>query len=314
MIGVGVIAMRTSTRPFLLAALALATIAACNVNRVNRAALVPHMTPTLRNGAPMETPGEITIGASSLAHTTLGSTDDTAAVEVPGTQAEGNMRLRVGQHVALGLLYAEGFDSTAKKIKETQPDVEGGNVRGWGFTLAGMIPTSNPNLTVGINSELVFWSVPWIEYSTCVMNCGGVQWTVVREDRASISQLAVGVVPTFRSGNMTFWGGLSFRNHPTIEQKGTEVGVDIGDDVEEGSFNTVLSAGGDLELGGGFRAGLTIYQVVHGLPAKYGPSLAATLTIPLGRRDTPPAATPTAPVYPAYPAPGPAGPSAPPGY
>lgn len=298
--------MSMSCRLFLLAA--LATLAACNVNRVNRAALVPHMTPTLRSGAPMETPGEISLGASSLAHTKLDSSDDTAAVEVPGTQAEGNMRLRVGQHVALGLLYAEGFDATAKKIKDTQPDVDGGNVRGWGFTLAGMIPTSNPDFTVGVNSELLFWSVPWIEYSTCVDNCGGVPWTVVTEDRASISQLAIGVVPTWRSGNMSFWGGVTFRNHPTIEQKGTEVGVDIGDDVEEGSFNTVLSAGGDIELGGGFRAGLTIYQVVHGQPAKYGPSLAAMLTIPLGRRDTPATTTAppppgAAPVYPGYPAP-----------
>ena len=209
--------MRTSSiRWFLFAG--LAALAACNVNRVNRAALVPHMTPTLRSGAPMETPGEIAIGASSLAHSTLGSSDDTAAVEVPGTQAEGNMRLRVGQHVALGLIYAEGFDAGAKKIKDAQPDVDGGNVRGWGFTLAGSIPTGSPQWTVGINSELLFWSVPWIEYSTCVMNCGGFQWTVMTEDRATISQLAVGVVPTYRAGKMNVWGGLTFRNHPTIEQ------------------------------------------------------------------------------------------------
>jgi hypothetical protein len=303
--------MSTSTRLFLLAG--LATVAACNVNRVNRAALVPHMTPTLRSGAPMETPGEIAIGASSVSHTTLGSTDDTAAVEVPGTQGRGDMRLRVGQHVALGLLYEEGFDSGAKKTKETQPDVEGGNVRGFGFSLQGSIPTGSPQWNVGINSELIFWSVPWIEYSTCVMNCGGFQWTVVSEDRASISQLAIGVVPTYTTGKMNVWGGLTFRNHPTIEQKGTEVGVDIGDDVEEGSFNTVLSAGADFELGGGFRAGATLYQVVNGEPAKYGPSLAVMLTVPLGRRDTPPApGGPTSPYPPPYAPPaGPGGPTAP---
>ncbi|HUQ04240.1 MAG TPA: hypothetical protein VM261_17195 [Kofleriaceae bacterium] len=307
----------SSIRWFLFAGLFVvpAALAACNVNRVNRAALVPHMTPTLRSGAPMETPGEIAIGASSLAHSTLGSTDDSAAVEVPGTQAEGNMRLRVGPHVALGLLYAEGFDAGAKKIKDTQPDVEGGNVRGWGFTLSSSIPTGSPQWTVGLNSELLFWSVPWIEYSTCVMNCGGFQWTVMTEDRATISQLAVGVVPTYRAGKMNLWGGLTFRNHPTIEQKGTEVGVDISDEVEEGSFNTVLSAGADLELGGGFRAGATLYQVVQGEPAKYGPSLAVMITIPLGRHDTPapPAAptAPTAPVYPGYPPPPP---PPPPGY
>lgn len=303
--------MSTSTRLFLLAG--LATVAACNVNRVNRAALVPHMTPTLKSGAPMETPGEFSIGASSLAHTTLGSTDDTAAVEVPGTQARGDMRLRVGQHVALGLLYEEGFDAGAKKSKEAQPDVDAGNTRGFGFSLAGAIPTSNPRVSVGINTELVFWSVPWIEYSTCVQNCGGFQWTVMTEDRASVSQIALGIVPTYSTGKMNVWGGVTFRNHPTIEQKGTEVGVDISDEVEEGSFNTVISAGADIELGGGFRAGATLYQVVQGEPAKYGPSLAVMMTIPLGRKDTPPAAptgAPTAPAAPAYPYP-PAAPAAP---
>ncbi len=302
--------MITTTRLFLVAG--LATAGGCNVNRVNRAALVPHMTPTLRSGAPMETPAELAIGASSLAHTTLGASDDTAAVEIPGTQAEGAMRLRVGQHVALGLIYAEGFDAGAKQIKETQAPVDSGNTRGYGFTLTGMIPTSNPRWHVGVNSELVFWSVPYVEYSTCVMNCGGSNWTFVEEGRASVSQLAIGVVPTYTTGTWNLWGGLTLRNHPTIEQKGTEVGVDLGDDVEEGSFNTVLSAGADVELGGGFRAGLTIYQIVQGQPATYGPSVAAMLTIPLGRRDTVVPALPAGPMSPAAPA-GPVG-AAPPPY
>ncbi len=302
--------MSTSTRLVLFPTLCLglAAASACNVNRVNRAALVPHMTPTLRSGAPMETPAEISIGASSLAHSTLGSTDDEAAVEVPGTQAEGAMRVRVGQKVALGLIYAEGFDAGAKPIDDTQPPVESGNTRGYGFTLTGMIPTGNPKWHVGIDSELIFWSVPYVEYETCVQNCGGVNWTFMEEGRASVSQLAVGVIPTYSTGKFNAWGGLTFRNHPTIKQKGTEIGVDFEDEVEEGSFNTVLSVGGDMELGGGFRAGATLYQVVQGKPAQYGPSVAVTLTIPLGRRDTPPAAAPPAPAYPTAPA----GPGAPP--
>ena len=114
-------------RDFAVGVLLIAGAAACNVNRVNRAALVPHMTPTLRSGSPMETPAEISLGASSLAHSTLSSSDDSAAVEVPGTQAEGAMRVRLGRQVALGLLYAEGFDTGAKPIDKTQPPVESGN-------------------------------------------------------------------------------------------------------------------------------------------------------------------------------------------
>lgn len=284
------------------AALALCAVAAgCNVNRVNRAALVPHMTPTLRSGQPMESPAELMLGASSVTHSTLGSSDDEAAVEVPGTQAEGAMRIRLGR-AALGFIYAEGLDSNAKPIDDTQPPVEAGNTRGYGFTVSGFIPAGDPRWHVGVNAELMTWSVPYVEYETCVQNCGGLNWTFREEGRASVSQMAVGIVPTFSGGKWSAWGGVTFRNHPTIEQKGTEVGVDFEDEVEEGEFNAVLSAGADLELGGGFRAGATLYQVIRGKPASYGPNIAVMITIPLGRRDVP---TPPAPVAP---------PSAPPPY
>ncbi len=284
--------------------LVLGLAAGCNVNRVNRAALVPHMTPTLRSGAPMQTPAEISLGASSIAHTKLGSSDDQAAVEVPGLQAEGAMRVRLGR-ASLGLIYAEGFDAGAKPIDDNQPPVEAGNTRGYGFTVSGAIPAGDPRWHVGVNAELINWSVPYVEYSTCVQNCGGANWTFMEEGRASVSQFALGILPTYDGGTWNAWGGLTFRNHPTIEQKGVEVGLDFEDEVEEGEFNTVLSAGIDFELGGGFRAGVTAYQVVHGAPASYGPGFAAMITIPLGHRDvaTPPA-PPTGPAAP-YPPPGP---------
>jgi hypothetical protein len=288
--------------------------AACNVNRVNRAALVPHMTPTLRSGAPMDTPAEAQLGASSLSHSTLGSSDDTAAVEVPGTQVEGAMRLRVGKRAAIGFIYAEGFDANAKPIDDTQPPVEAGNTRGYGVTISGFIPTGDERWSVGVNAELLSWSVPYVEYETCVQNCGGVNWTFREEGRAAVAQAALGIIPTYSTGKVNVWGGVTLRNHPTIEQKGTEIGVDFEDEVEEGEFNTVLSAGADIELGGGFRAGLTAYQVVMGKPAKYGPGIAAMITIPLGRRDvdTPPAPPVIYAPPPPAPAPYPAPPPPPP--
>ena len=170
--------------------------------------------------------------------------------------------------------------------------------------MSGSIPTGDPRWHVGINSEALVWSVPYVEYETCVQNCGGVNWSFMEEGRANVTQLALGVLPTYSTGKINVWGGVTLRNHPTIEQKGTEVGVDFEDEVEEGEFNVVLSAGADIELGGGFRAGLTAYQVVQGKPASYGPSLAAMITIPLGRRDVATPPPPPAPVGPpAYPPP-----------
>jgi hypothetical protein len=288
----------------LLGVVLLLLIAGCNVNRVNRAALVPHMTPTLRSGAPMETPAELSAGASSLAHTKLGSSDDSAAVEVPGTQIEGAMRLRLGR-ASLGLIYAEGLDSGARPIKDDQPPVEAGNTRGYGFTVSGAIPTGDPRWHVGVNVELMTWSVPYVEYETCIQNCGIETWMYREEGRASVSQAAIGILPTYSAGTWNVWGGVSVRNHPTIEQKGIEVGIDFEDEVEEGEFNTMPSAGADVELGGGFRAGLTVYQVVQGKPASYGPGIAAMITIPLGQRDAArsPAPPPPGPPMAPYPPP-----------
>ncbi|MBK9034389.1 MAG: hypothetical protein IPL61_24505 [Myxococcales bacterium] len=271
--------------------LAVATLGAgCSVQRVNRAALVPHMTPALRSGAPMETPGELAVGLSSVADASLGSTDAAAAVEVPGTQAEGAMRVRLGRHAAIGLIAADGFAATAEAAKPNQPPVDGGDVHGWGLVINGMVPTGDPHWHVGIDAELMAWTVPYVEYSTCIDNCAGVPWSSVEHGTSTVGQVALGVVPTYSKGDINVWGGLTFRTHPTIEQKGIEVGLDTTDEVEAGTFNTVLSAGADIGLGHGVRAGATVYQVVQGQPVDYGPSLALTLTLPLGARDAPPAA------------------------
>lgn len=259
----------------------LLAASACSVKRVNRAAMVPHMTPTLRAGAPFEAPVELSVGASSVAHTTLGASDESAAVEIPGTQAEVAARLRLTPHVGLGILYARGFGGTAEAIKDNQPPIDG-DVAGGGMSINGVVPTSDPRWHVGINAEFLVWNIPYVEYATCIENCGPVPWTSVEHDSSSIGQVALGIVPTFDSGSWRAWGGVTVRNHPTIEQKDVEVGVDAEDEVEAGSFNAVVSAGVDLELGAGIRAGATLYQVVIGEPASYGPSLAATLTVPLG--------------------------------
>lgn len=269
--------------PLATLATGLLAASACSVTRVNRAAMVPHMTPTLRAGAPFEAPAELSVGASSVAHTTLGASDASAAVEIPGTQAEVAARLRITPNVGLGILYARGFGATSEAIKNNQPPIDG-DVAGSGISVNGVIPTSDPRWHVGINAEFLVWNIPYVEYETCIENCGPVPWSGVEHGDSSIGQVALGIVPTYDGGSWRAWGGVTARNHPTIEQKGTELGVDVEDEVEAGSFNAVVSAGLDLDLGGGIRAGATLYQVVRGAPASYGPSLAATLTVPLGAR------------------------------
>lgn len=297
--------MSRSCRTVTLGVVLVATAAAatgCSTRRVNRAALVPHMTPTLRSGEPMEAPAEVAVGLASVAHLgALDSAEDDDAVEVPGTQAEGDLRVRLGRHAAIGLRYAQGFDATAKQGKPTQPKVDGGDVRGYGFTFHGMIPTGDPRWHVGVGFEALAWSVPYVEYETCIANCGLSPYVYMEEGRATVSQVALGITPTYRTGRLAIFGGATLRNHPTIEQKGVETGLDLEDEVEEGPLNVVLSAGVEGELGGGVRGALVLYAPIPGPPLEYPPSLAATLTIPLGPRDRP------APAAPPPPPPGPPG-------
>lgn len=276
------------TKPRSLAPLLLLLSAACSTGcstrAANRAALVPHMTPTLRSGAPMEAGAELDLGLSSLGHSSLESAHDNVGVEIPGTQAEGGLRLRLGRYLAAGLVHARGFDAGAQALEPSQPPVDGGDALGLGVTLDGSIPTGDPRLHVGVSVELLRWRVPYVEYEVCVQECGGVPWSSVERGHDDVEQVALGVVPTYAAGRWRAWGGFTLRTHPVLEKKGLEVGA-ADAEVEPGEFNLVLSAGFDAELGHGVRAGATAYQVVSASPAHYGPSLAAMLTIPLGRRD-----------------------------
>jgi hypothetical protein len=229
------------------------------------------------------------MGASSI--TTIGApeaSDRTAGVEIPGTQLEGAGRFAVGRHITLGFLFAEGLESSAVAAKPNQPDVDGGDVRGGGFVFTANIPTSDPHWHVGLDVEHMLWSVPYVEYGVCVQNCEFAPPTITNRGRATVPQIAVGVVPTYRVGPTKLFGGVTIRNHPTIEQKGVEHGDDGGDsEVDAGPLNVVLSAGVETELFSGLRGGLVVYGPVNGEPVRYGPSVAAMLTLPLGKRAAP---------------------------
>ena len=123
--------------------LALPLIAACGQYNYNRAALVPRATPRITSGQPLDGRGQLSVGASSVAHLTAPEVgeDANAGIEVPGTQLFGALKGRIGKHIAFGLLYENGLDSGAKKLNASQPDVNEGNVSGYGASIDVTIPT-----------------------------------------------------------------------------------------------------------------------------------------------------------------------------
>jgi hypothetical protein len=291
-----------------LALLAIATIAAagCGTYNYNRAALVPHAAPRLHSGAPMTSTGELSVGASSIAHLgEPGLGDPEAGVEIPGTQlhADGRVRLRRSA-VSLGFVYENGLDAGAAKLKASQPPVDGGSVTGFGVTLDGSIPTSSPQVHIGLGVELMTWRVPYVEYASCAQGEACFPYAVMTEGTDAVGTAAVSVTPTYAVGrDLHVFGGVTARQHPTLKQKGQETDpLWTTPEVESGAVNFLVSAGVELALAGGAVkvSGVAYYDITPD-PAEYRPGLAALLTIPLGRDDRDP--PPGAPVP--MPAPGP---------
>jgi len=287
----------------------------CGTYQANRAALTPHQTPQMHSGHPLDGTAELGFGASSLAHTTdLGEGDPEAGVEVPGTQLRGDARLRLSDVFALGLVYENGLDETARRPKEEQPPVDEGNVQGYGVTADISIRTRDPRFRVGLGFDMMIWDVPYVEYLSCAPGdpaCFPDGVMIMSRGTDRTETFGVSVTPSYRTGNMTVFGGLTARQHPTIQQKGTETDpiLEGEGDVESGPFNVVVSAG--LEYGlmdGAVEASLVVYQDLTQDPVRYGPGIGAMVTVPIGRRTPRAASSEPAPA----PAPAPA-PSAAPG-
>jgi hypothetical protein len=285
--------------------LALLVAAPACTYTVNRAAFVPHATPLTQTGQPMHSTGELTLGAVNAADAkapTFG--DPSAAVEVPGTQLHGGLALRASKNVSIAAIYERGLASTATRVKTTQPPVDGGDVDGYGASITYSVPTSKPGFRIGITTELLFWSIPWIEYRTCI-DCAG-PYSYVDQGRDVVPTLALGVTPSYHAGRFTWFGGLTTRNHPTITQKGIETGADTGGDVQSGPLNVVAHVGAEVELAAGVRASLIVDQTLTRDPVVYGPGFGLLVTIPLGRDPVRPPAPPPA-AAPVLPPPGPPG-------
>lgn len=285
------------------------TLGGCGQFMANRAALTPHQTPQMHSGHPLDGVAELSFGASSVAHTTdLGEGDPEAGVEVPGTQLHGDARFRLSEVFALGFVYENGLDETAKRPKEEQPPVDEGNVEGYGITADISIRTMDPRLQIGLGFDMMVWSVPYVEYLTCAPTdpCFPAEFDIMTRGTDRTETFGISLTPSYRTGTLTFFGGLTARQHPTIQQKGTETDplLEGEGDVESGPFNLVISAGLEAALmGGALETSLVLYQDVTQDPVRYGPGIGILVNVPLGRRT--PAPVSTGEPYPAPAAPPP---------
>jgi hypothetical protein len=269
-------------RPSLVCALVLAAAGGCYppppVYRVQRSARVPRPTVPLRTGQPLAGPIELTLGASSVADTMRPrGGDDRVAIEIPQHQLRGELRIRLFERGELAVVHERAFGS-ATKLDTTQADVESGQPWGAGAAWRYSIAPRGERWAVGIDTELLRWSVPYTEIRTCIENCE--DQPLVQHDTDVSLELTwgFGITPSYRvDERWTLFGGAFLRNHPTIERKGEEIGRYNDEDTTGGPVNVLVHAGAAVRFGA-FTAMLLVHQNLDSDPVRYGPGIGFALS------------------------------------
>ncbi|HTE55938.1 MAG TPA: hypothetical protein VK698_34030 [Kofleriaceae bacterium] len=284
--------MKTSALLAAAAALSsLAGAAGCSTYSVRKSALAPHMAPPMRSGAGLgESAAEASFGASTLVS---GAPPEegagaNAGLHIPRRELGGALRGGVTRNLDLGILWDYGLRQGAYKTNQDEPSPQNGSVWGAGFSTFYSIPSVFPGVRIGIGLDLMRYSVPYVEYRTCVEYCDAGPYTTVKHDREGINVYSLSIIPSWRSGRITLFGGGTLRNHPTVAKGEVEYGTYDDDEVEEGPTNLVVTAGAEIELVAGVRLLGMVYQPMSEDPVRYGPTIGVALTVPLARRAPPP--------------------------
>ena len=260
-------------------AVAFVALCACQTYAVHRAAFVPRATPIPTSGQPNASPADLSLGATALDPTRPVAGDPDIGVEVPGVQARGELDVRVTASFSLGVFHERGLASSARALHDTQPAVAGGDVAGTG-AMFRYAPPLDDHWRLAIAIEASMWSVPYVEYVTCT-TCE-TPFTDVTRGSGVAMVLAGSLVPSYHSGRVTWFGGLTVRNHPIAIEKDMQNFVGDNGGIDDGPGVAILDAGAEVTVGDGVRASLAIAQVLDAAPVAYGPSIALAVTIPLG--------------------------------
>lgn len=272
----------TAMKQTALLIVVLCVASGCYNRSVRRAALVPHAQPTLRDGQPIDSGiAEASMGLATLMSASAPSEGDpNAGVYIPRIQANGALRFRPGNRFDIGLIYEHGFEKGSTAIAEDQPNPTG-DAKGLGLSMGVSIPTGEPGLNVGLTGDFIIYSVPYIEYSTCI-DCP-TPYTNVEEFSEEVPVVSLGVIPSYRRGPWTVFGSLTMRNHPTT-RRGEITTDDDDNSVDPGPFNAIVAAGASYTTPARVKLSMLVYQPVTTDPVEYAPTLAAAITIPFGSR------------------------------
>jgi hypothetical protein len=236
-------------------------LAGCLTQTVtNSTARVPHATVPLSSGHPLDAPVEGSVGLSNvsdLVAPTVGNTSQ--AVEVPAVQGRGELRFQVGRG-EIDLITEHGL-AHYQVPDRTQLPVDHGAPRGYGMGLRRAIRNDNPNFTLGLGFEMMFWAIP----------------TTNSDSSDIVPTLGAGVTPSYRVGRWTLFGGVFVRNHPTIQRLTTQDAFSGRPHADPGVLNLLIHLGAEVALTDTVSALVLINQDVVTDPVQYGPNLGIAL-------------------------------------
>ncbi len=256
--------------------------AACDTYVNHRTAVVPHASPVVWDGQTPTTTGQISIGADNLVDAIKPTAGDpTQGDQIPQQQFRGMLSGRISDRLSVSAIYEKALTSNTTLLSSTSPRITDTSLTGFGGALKVAIPTDVPGLRIGIAGELVLWDIPWAEFSTCSSFEGQGCGTVTSDRSDIVPTLGLAVIPSYRNGRMTYFGGITLRNQPTITEVTVTNGSPDPSGPNTGGATFTLHAGAGVDLGYGVHANAFVHQTLAG-PINYGPSLGFELAIPLG--------------------------------
>lgn len=259
--------------------LTLGLFAASCTHSIRRAALVPHQQPIAHGGSAAQSP-EFSVGSPALlsASSPRLSADQNAGIAIPRWEGQGALRIPFRPNLTMGAHVDYGLDNGSIAVSKDQPDPEG-DVVGAALSLLYSSELS-PRFTLGIAGQVWFYSIPYVEYNTCV-NCPLGPYTDIDHDRELIAVASVAVLPTYQvAPALAIFGGITLRNHPTIRKSDVTVGpdLDFDEEVESGPLNAIGSIGADYLLAKYVKLTGYLYQPIAADPVDYGVALGFMLT------------------------------------
>nr|MDQ3370344.1 hypothetical protein [Myxococcota bacterium] len=203
--------------------------------------------------------------------------DEAAGIEVVRRQVRGELRFKLARHGELALIHERGIGAPAHRLDETQAPIGDGQPHGTGVAVRYALLHDKRKLALGLDLEVLRWSLPYVEHRTCVENCDDVPALTIERGTAAEPTLGIGLTPSYRHRRWIVFGGLFVRNHPTVVRKGSEIGLNH-EDLESGPLNYLLHAGVSYRVVDGISLLVLAHQNLTMDPVRYGPSLGLALS------------------------------------